>query len=341
MKQAETRDESAAAPAAALPAGTARRDAILLGGLALLFLGGLAGLAAVTGWEETTRQLARLGPAEMAALLGLSLVNYLLRGVRWHVYAGRLGLGTTLMQDLRHFLGGFAMTVTPGRVGELVRMRWIRRETGWPLERTAPLVLVDRAADLAAMGLMLGAALAFSATGIAGAVPVALLAVAVAVTVTRPRLFRWAVTRAWKLLGLWPRIFGRIRRAALSLDRFTAAPVALRALALGLVGWAAEGYAFYLLLVWMGADTGFWTATAIFIFATLAGGATGAPGGLGGAEAAMIALLSLEGIPLEVSLPATAIIRVTTLWFAIGIGMAVFPLAEAHARRGAHALEPR
>jgi len=38
MKQAETRDESAAAHAAALPAGTARRDAVLLGGLALLLI---------------------------------------------------------------------------------------------------------------------------------------------------------------------------------------------------------------------------------------------------------------------------------------------------------------
>ena len=28
------------------------------------------------------------------------------------------------------FVGGFAMTVTPARVGELVRMRWLARESG-------------------------------------------------------------------------------------------------------------------------------------------------------------------------------------------------------------------
>ena len=42
----------------------------------------------------------------------------------------------------------------------------------------------------------------------------------------------------------------------------------------------------------------------------------------------MIAILGMKGVPLEISLPATAIIRITTLWFAIGIGLAVFPFAE-------------
>ena len=97
---------------------------------------------------------------------------------------------------------------------------------------------------------------------------------------------------------------------------------------LGIIGWLAEGYALHLLLMWMGANVGFWTAVAIFVFSTLAGGLTGAPGGVGGAEAAMIALLTLEGVPLEVSIPATLIIRVTTLWFAILLGLAVFPVAE-------------
>ena len=53
----------------------------------------------------------------------------------------------------------------------------------------------------------------------------------------------------------------------------------------------------------------------------------------------MIALLAMEGVPLEVSVPATAIIRVTTLWFAIGIGLLVFPVAERNSLRHTHGLE--
>lgn len=304
------------------------RDIALLGALFAFVIAGLAGLAAATGWEETKHQLMQLSLTQILILLALSLVNYLFRGVRWHLFSNRLGLPTTLMQDLRHFLGGFAMSVTPGRVGELIRMRWLRRETGWAVERTAPLVLMDRASDLAAMALILAGGVALSAGGMTMAMPVAILALGAAYVATRPKLLAGCVTVFYRTVGKFPRLMARIRSAARSLGVFSSGPIMAAALALGIIGWIAEGYAFHLLLMWMGADIGLAKAIVIFTFATLAGGLTGAPGGVGGAEAAMVALLSLQGVPLEVSIPATAVIRLTTLWFAIVIGIAVFPLAE-------------
>ena len=53
----------------------------------------------------------------------------------------------------------------------------------------------------------------------------------------------------------------------------------------------------------------------------------------------MVALLLLDGVPVEIALPATLIIRVTTLWFAIGLGLAVFPLAERFSKTTTHDLE--
>lgn len=317
------------------------RDTLVLAGLFALVLAGLAGLAAATGWEETMAQIAKLSAWQIGVLLALSLVNYGMRGLRWHLFAGRLGLGLSLVANMRHFLGGFAMSVTPGRLGELVRMRWIGRETGWPFERTAPLMLIDRASDLAALGILLGIALAFSASGIAFGIPVTLLALIAAIVVTRPALLGAVATGGHRLLGRFARLFARVRRASRTLAAFSSPGLVGFAGLLGLAGWFAEGYAFHLLLVWMGADIGLAKAVAIFVFAGLAGGLTGAPGGVGGAEAAMVALLTLEGIGLEASIPATAIIRVTTLWFAILIGLAVFPLAEKLSKRHAHGLENR
>ncbi len=321
--------------AARAPKGAGRRwrDIAILGALFAFVIAGLAGLAAATGWEETRAQLMRLTFEQVLVLLALSLVNYLFRGARWHLFSNRLGLPTSLIQDMRHFLGGFAMSVTPGRVGELIRMRWLRRETGWAVERTAPLVLMDRASDLAAMALILAGGVALSTGGIAMALPVAALALAAAYVATRPKLLAGCITILYRTLGKFPRLMGRVRMAARSLGVFSKGPIMAAALTLGLIGWIAEGYAFHILLMWMGADIGLAKAIAIFTFATLAGGLTGAPGGVGGAEAAMVTLLALEGIPLEISIPATAVIRLTTLWFAIAIGLVVFPVAERMSNR--------
>lgn len=307
--------------------------------LLIALVSGLAGLAAATGWRETWAQIAHLGPLQFLGLLALSCANYLLRGLRWHVLTRRLGLSLSIGRTMVHYLAGFAMIVTPGRVGELVRMRWIARETGWSFDRTAPLALVDRAADLAAMATILAVAALLTASGGKTALAVAAAGLLGAWLVTHPPLVRALVTGLHAALGRMPRLFGRARRAARAMERIVTPRAMLPVMGLGLIGWLAEGYALHLLLVWMGTDIGVMRAIGIFVFATLAGGLTGAPGGLGGAEAAMIGLLALEGVPVETALPATAIIRATTLWFALAIGLALFPLAERQLKRGNHVVE--
>lgn len=340
MKQGSSNPRPANREAAA-PPRRHWRDWLLLAGLLAVIIAGLAGLAAATGWEETMAQLARLGPGQIGILLVLSLVNYGLRGGRWHAFTRALGLGTSLRLDMLHFVAGFAMLVTPARVGELVRMRWIGRETGWSFSRTAPLVLVDRAADLAAFGLLLAGALAFSALGRTAALPVAVLALAVAWAITRPEFLSGLAKYLHRLIGRGARFFVRLRGASRTLAAFRAPRLLAVALGLGIVGWLAEGIALHLLLVWMGADVSLPRAVAIFTFATLAGGLTGVPGGLGGAEATMIALLTLDGVPPDAAIAATAVIRATTLWFGIGLGLLLFPVAERASKVAAHALETR
>lgn len=324
-----------------LPAARSARPPLMRVAIWLVMAVALAGLLAIarsTDWADVTTALIQLGPAEITLLLTLSLVNYVARALRWHVFTRRLGLGTDLATDLRHYIGGFAMTVTPGRLGELVRMRWLARETGTPVEVTAPLALLDRAADLAATGLLLGLGMliAFgtrSDGSLAAALPVAAFAIFAAVLVTRPSLLERLAIAGHRLSGRVPRLWVKLRRSAVSLRLVGSGRVWLLALALGAAGWMAEVLAFDLLLSWMGADIGLATVTVIFVFSMIAGGLTGAPGGLGGAELAMIALLQTQSVPPEVSVPATAVIRLTTLWFAIGLGWLVFPLAERHAAR--------
>jgi glycosyltransferase 2 family protein len=314
---------------------TRNRTGFVVTGLFLaLFIGSVVAALAATGWEETLAALSRLGPVEIGILLVLSLGNYVSRALRWHLLTRMIHLPTGLGQDFRHYFGGFALTATPGRLGEFVRLRWMSRETGWPIDRAAPVALADRASELAAVALLLAVAVGLSTLGLATIAPLILISLGLAWIASSPRLLHRGVTLAWRAIGRWPRLFGRLRRMVAGLAPFVRPGVALPALALGGIGWFLEGLAFALLLDWLGAPVPLWTAVAIFLAAMISGALAGLPGGLGGAEAAMIGLLLFVGVPLEVALPATAIIRVTTLWFAILIGIGVFPLAEAQSRAG-------
>ncbi|WP_267633630.1 lysylphosphatidylglycerol synthase transmembrane domain-containing protein [Frigidibacter sp. RF13] len=320
-------------PGPLLPRPPSRaRDRLLVAGLLILLTIGLLGVSRGTDWAEIGRVAARLTLDNIALLLALSLLNYFLRAVRWQVFSRALRLQVPARTGLLHYFGGFAMSVTPGKIGELVRLRWLARAANAPVERAAPAALGDRAFDLAAMALLLSTALPF-AIRIPGAPAIALLALGSAAAATHPRLLATLVGLAYRLSGRrFPRLTARLRRAALSLGAFGAPSVLIGALCLGLAGWLAEIWAFHLLLGWLGAEVGFATALAIFVFSTLAGGLTGAPGGLGGAEAAMVALITVAGVPLPAAIAATALIRFTTLWFAVLLGLMAFPFAERGGR---------
>ena len=94
--------------------GATRMTSAVVGvGLFALVAAGLAGLAAATGWEETWAQLMQLTWGQIALLLALSLVNYLARGLRWHLFAGKIGLPTGVGQNVRHFLVNLQILFQP------------------------------------------------------------------------------------------------------------------------------------------------------------------------------------------------------------------------------------
>jgi len=297
-----------------------------------LFLVGIGLVIGHTGWLETRAHLARVGWSQFGILLMLSLGNYGLRALRWHLFARAMGFGTSMAQNTTHFLAGFALTITPGRVGELVRLRWIKRATGVGMLQSSPMMLGDRAADLAGVALALLVAAAFGFGGQSGVYWVAGGALVLAFLALNPAFLGNILNLGWRSLGRGGRFFARLRQAVRRLSVLTEPKTMISALVLSIFGWLAEAYAFYLLLGWLGADLGFWMAVAIFLFSMLGGGASGMPGGLGGAEAAMVGLLIIQNVPLETALTATVIIRITTLWFALLVGIIVFPIAERKGR---------
>ena len=52
----------------------------------------------------------------LLVLLLLSLLNYVLRVLRWHRLATRIGVGVPLSRTMLYYIAGFSMTATPGRV---------------------------------------------------------------------------------------------------------------------------------------------------------------------------------------------------------------------------------
>ena len=109
------------------------------------------------GWTE-------LDPLVFTVALGLSVVNYAFRYVKWVMYLRLLGERVEHRINIPVFLAGFSMAVTPGKIGEVLKSSLLKEARGISVAKTAPIVLAERLTDLIALVLM--AAFGASAFGI-------------------------------------------------------------------------------------------------------------------------------------------------------------------------------
>jgi len=324
-------DPDTSLPGAAADVPSVKRRISLTGWALLAFAAGLIILVAITGWEDAVTALTALGTIKLAVLSGLALAHYLIRAIRWHIMVETGGVRLPWLTNALYFFGGFAMIATPGRVGELVRLRWLGRAAGRGFGHVLPIAFADRAIELASIVGLIGLALVATNLGSSAVWWVLLVGFGVVWVACRPKALLYAVNSLYVIAGRRkPRLFVKLRRLTRRLGPFMRLPIFLPVLLIGMIGWAFEGLAFWLLLDWLGATITLPTAAAIFLIAVLSGALSGLPGGLGGTEATSIALLALQGVPLETAVLATAIIRIATLWFAVAIGFCVMPFAEAH-----------
>ncbi len=280
-----------------------------------------------SGGQDVLRRLTEIAPQVIAGLCALSLLNYLARALRWQVLGQKLGIVTGWRLGGLYYVAGFSMTATPGKIGEALRLWLLKQSHGYRYEHTISLLVADRLSDMAAIVLLCLAGIAAYGTYLWSTVAAVLLTVALIALFLKPRLAIMLLSAIYAWIGRWPRLFARLRTAARHAGRLASWRTCVTVLALSLLGWFAEAIAFHWLLAQYGTGIGLGQALFIFSFSMFVGALVMLPGGLGGTEASMVGLLLAGGVDLDIAVAATAVIRVTTLWFAVALGFLVLPVS--------------
>lgn len=255
-------------------------------------------------------------------ILGLVLLSYAGRFVRWIYYLEVLRVRVPLATNAAIFCAGLSMAISPGKLGEVLKSIFVRQVTGAPIARTAPAVVAERATDGTGMVLwgVIGA-LVFGGFGL-GILVLFVLATVVVIVVLRSKRLSVLAERVLLRLPL-------LNRLAPHLSDFQASSNTLlgpRALAVGttisFLSWGLECVAVYLCSVGLGVDRPFLMVVFIFAVSSLAGALFFTPGGIGVAEAGLAGgFLTLAGLARGPALALTFVVRLVTLWFAAAIGV--------------------
>lgn len=288
-----------------------------------------------SGWHEVATAATKVGLVGGLVALGLSLANYALRFVRWQFYLRAMDHKIAHGPSLQIYVAGFALTTTPGKAGEALRgvllLRW-----GVPFAKSLAAFLSERLSDLVAVvALTLVGLTTYPATqpmialGTA-AIGAVLLVISNKTVLSRLRAVAQGPSR-------WRSLLRQLSEVLLQARRCHSPQLLAVATSLSLVAWAAEAWAFYLILHWMGLAVPIEFAVFVYAVSMLAGALSFMPGGLGGAEVAMVALLVMSGVSGAEAIAATVLIRLATLWFAVALGAVA--LMTTDTKRGDPPLE--
>jgi len=70
------------------------------------------------------------------------------RIIRWHIFLKEIDDKVPFKSNIKYYLAGFTFILSPGRVGEVVRSPYLKRDYGIPISKTASIVFVERFYDL-------------------------------------------------------------------------------------------------------------------------------------------------------------------------------------------------
>ena len=253
--------------------------------------------------------------------MGLVCANYVIRYFKWEYLLRSLDIRIAALPSFIIFFSGLTMSVSPAKLGEVMKSFLLKAYADVKITRSAPVVVAERLTDV--IGVVILGSVGTLAYGLGKEIMA--LAVAMVVAFMVVVQWRWLCLKILHAAERMP----LVRKVAEHLEDFYESAYTLLkvgrllpAVALSTMGWLCECVASWLLLQGLGVEVGLLLVSFVFVTATLIGALAMIPGGLGIAEGSMTGLFINSGMDRTDAVAATLLIRLVTFWFAIALGLA-------------------
>jgi uncharacterized membrane protein YbhN (UPF0104 family) len=294
----------------------------------------------LTDAKALAAQLGRISIDYVIVALLLASTSFVVRAARWHYYLRISNLSVPVRDSLLIFLVGLLMSLTPGKVGEIVKALLLKQ--GWqiPVAKSAPIVLAERITDVIAVLILGGAGLLTIPHGRAGGIAALMGAAGLVSLCAVRRVGFWVIGMTSRL----PWLSRRREKITIAYSALAgvqeAVPLSV-AIALACLAWGLQSLcilviarAFPTIHVTLGASI---VACCVPL---VAGALALVPGGLGATEASMTGLLLSLGtaVSLSQAIAITICFRLVTFWLAVVLGL--IALGIWRLRRAAGSAQP-
>ncbi len=276
--------------------------------------------------NKVKESISNIGPITIIILLSLTLMNNIFRFIRWHLLLMNAKVDISLTNSFKSFSSSLALTMTPGKAGELLKASIVRKYSNVSRLKLIPIIILERVFDLAGFAVILLLAITFSSFGEYTQRSIVISTMVIAIVFSVFLLLKTKKTKRFvsKIIDRIPLLKKRKRLLLDILNDYSKLSIAniLTYVAISIVGWSFEIVEFYIALNTLGAKISIFESGFVFGFSSLGGSLVPTPGGVGGFEGVSFFLMTnLLSISPAIATTATILIRFTTIWFVVFMGI--------------------
>jgi len=253
-------------------------------------------------------------------LLALSFTNYIMRFVKWHYYLGLLKIKVGIGDSFSIFMSGLVMSVTPGKMGELLKSYLLKQIKNEPISKTAPIIFAERVTDFISL-VMLAIVGAYSFDyGKPIIISVGVFFIGTVVLISQ-RNFVHKLLEFCKKVPFLDKNSDKLYNAYESAYIMLTFVPLLKMVVISLFSWFFECLGYYIILYNFGVHIEPLRSSFFYAFGTIVGAISMLPGGLGVTEGSLTFLVQRLGYAKDIAIASTFLIRIVTLWFAVLVGI--------------------
>jgi len=246
---------------------------------------------------------------------------------RWHLLLRNAKISIPVKDSFLILASGWALTIIPGKVGELVKSQLLKTKFGIARSKTVPIVILEQ--FYTAIGLV---SLSFFGIWYFE------LGVYVLGFFTATLIFVFVLLSSKKAFNKIVSLLEKRRFTSKFVEPLSSSydaikdgirgPITLYASGLSILFWLIEAISIYLILLAFGIDTiGFLTIISMYTTSIMLGILSFLPLGLGVVEGTLASFFTIHGIDVSLALTIVIVIRLFTRWYAVSFGFIALKLS--------------
>ena len=276
---------------------------------------------AYADFEKFSTNISEFDFFYLPIILAFVFLDIIIKSVRQQLLYKQIEVSISFKTGILLYISGLSMIVTPGGSGELIKSYYLKKNFGYPLAKTFPVVIMERLLDLAGIsGVLLIVGLLLDNDSIILLTLLLLSTVSlIFLSGKKKKLFNFLLSILEKV-PILKKQSARFSESYQVFGELTSSKIMTKTLGLSFFVWMTDAIMVYFIFVGFNLNFDIIFSTFSMYSSLLLGVLTMIPAGIGVTEVSFVEILKGEGIDIATSTSLVILFRLVTIWFLTVLG---------------------